>query len=49
MQCSIGNIVSNTVIILVYGDGNQTYYGDHLVMFKNIKSLCHTSEDDVIL
>ena len=44
---SIGNTVRNTII--VYGDSNQAYHGDHFVMFKNIKSLCHTSEDDVVL
>ena len=25
-------------------DGNQTYCGDHFIMYKNIESLCYTPE-----
>ena len=34
-----GNIVRNYVITLVT-DGNWTYHGDHIVMYRNVKALC---------
>lgn len=38
-MCSVGNTVNNIVIIL-HGDRfNQTYGGDHFVMYRIIKSL----------
>lgn len=41
---SVGNTVSNTAPVL-YGDrGYQTNHGNHVTMYKNIKSLCCTSE-----
>ena len=38
MKYITGNTVNNIVITLVT-DGNQTYCGDHFVMYRNIKSL----------
>lgn len=41
------NITSNTIISW-HGNGRDyTYYGEHLVIYVIIKSLCFTSETDI--
>ena len=29
--------------------GNQTHYGDQFIMYKNVESLCHVPEINMIL
>lgn len=42
-------IIENTVInIVITLYGIMTYQDDHFIMYKNIKSLCCTSETGII-
>ena len=40
----MGNIVDHIVKTLHHEDGNQTYHGNHFVMYINIESLGLTPE-----
>ena len=45
---SIRNIVNNIMITLVT-DGYYACHGDHFVTYINVKSLCSTPENNIIL
>lgn len=47
-KCSTENVVNNIVITHVVTDGDHTYYGEHFVMYRNVKTLCHTLETNTI-
>lgn len=46
---SVGNTVNNTVIILHDDRYNQTYGGDHFVMYRIIKPLCCARGTNMVL
>lgn len=39
----------NYLVILMLTDGNQTYPGDHFIMYTNVESLSCTPETNIIL
>ena len=45
----LGNIVNNIMTTLMVKNSNWTYCGDHFIMYKNVESLCHIPETNIIL
>ena len=46
---SVGNKSIIMQLLFMVTNGNRTYQGDHLEMYRNIKSICCILETNIIL